>query len=80
MKITDKNFDLSTWNNARKIQQAHEIFVVNESKLEDGGSFSVDGYNAVIKLLKSLQNPNEQELTMKNYLVNKIKQIEILEV
>lgn len=80
MKISDKNFDLSAWDNAMKIQQAHEIFVVSESISETGGSFSIDSYNAVVKLLKSLQNPNQQELTMKNYLVNKIKQIEILEV
>ena len=80
MKITDKEFDLSAWSNARKLQQAHEILVVNETILEDCGSFTIEGYNAIIKLLKSLINPSRQDLTMKNFLVNRINKIEILKI
>ena len=77
MKITDKNFDLSLLSNAEKIQRAHEILVVNETIVEGGGSFTINGYNAIIKLLKSLVNPNHKELNMKNFLVNRINKIEI---
>ena len=69
--ILDKDFDLSEWDNERKIHQAAAILVIAESRVEDGYRFSLESYMIIHKLLNSLAAPSKKELSIKKYLSEK---------
>ena len=70
-RILDKDFDLSEWDNERKIHQAAAILVIAESRVEDGYRFSLESYMTIHKLLNSLAAPSKKELLIKKYLSEK---------
>lgn len=69
--ILDKDFDLSEWDNERKINQAAAILAIGETRVEQGFRFSIESYMTIHKLLKSLAAPSKKELSIKKYLSEK---------
>jgi|TARA_R100000482_G_scaffold119860_1_gene64718 hypothetical protein len=69
--ILDKDFDLSEWDNERKIHQAAAILAIAESRVEDGHRFNLESYMTIHKLLNSLAAPSKKELSIKRHLKRK---------
>ena len=70
-RILDKDFDLSQWDNERKINQAAAILSIGETRVEDGYQFSLESYMTIHKLLNSLAAPSKKELSIKRHLKRK---------